>query len=269
MHRPGWAPEAIDIERPSVARMYDYFLGGSHNFAVDREAAHQVLAIMPEVPLRAQANRAFLRRAVRFLVDAGVRQFLDIGSGIPTVGNVHEIAQQVAPAARVVYVDTDPIAVAHSQELLAGDDQTSVIQEDLRAPDRIVANPVVRDLLDFREPVAVLLVAVLHFIPDSDQPHAAVASIRDALPPGSYLALSHANIEDIDAHDREAGERVYDRSDSTFVSRDTAEVARFFDGFTLVEPGLVWAPLWRPDPGSNTTGAEQSIMLSGMGRLGG
>lgn len=267
MHRPGWAPEAIDVERPSVARMYDYYLGGSHNFAVDREAVHQILAIMPDAPLRAQANRAFLRRAVRYLADAGVRQFLDIGSGIPTVGNVHEIAQQAAPTSRVVYVDVDPVAVAHSQELLAGDDRSTVIQEDLRRPDRILAHPVVQELLDLREPIAVLLVAVLHFVPDADRPHASVASLRDALPPGSHLVLSHANVESVDADDRAAGERIYDRSDGSFFSRETAEVARFFDGFTLVEPGLVWAPLWRPDPGSNTTGAAQSTMLAGVGRL--
>ncbi|MGH3679798.1 MAG: SAM-dependent methyltransferase [Natronosporangium sp.] len=268
MQRPGWAPAAIDLERPSVARMYDYFLGGSHNFAVDREAAHQILAIMPDVPLRAQANRAFLRRAVRYLLGAGVRQFLDIGSGIPTVGNVHEVAQQAAPDSRVVYVDVDPVAVAHSQELLAGDDRSAVIQEDLRRPDRILTHPVVRELLDLREPVAVLLVAVLHFVPDADAPHAAVAAIRDALAPGSYLALSHANVTAIDAGDLAAGQRVYDRSDGSFFSRPTGEVARFFDGFTLVEPGLVWVPRWRPDPGSNTTGAEQAIMLGGVARLG-
>jgi hypothetical protein len=268
MARPDWAPETIDIERPSAARMYDYFLGGSHNFAVDREAARQVIAVMPEVPLRAQANRAFLRRSVRFLVDAGVRQFLDIGSGIPTVGNVHEIAQQAAPESRVVYVDLDPIAVAHSQELLAGNDQAAVIQADLRDPAQIMDHSSVRGLLDFDRPIGALVVAVLHFMPDGYQPYQAVTTIREALPVGSYLALSHANIESVSADQQAAGQQVYQRSDSTFVSRSTAEVARFFDGFTLVEPGLVWVPLWRPDSPTSFQEAEQSVMLGGVGRLG-
>jgi hypothetical protein len=268
MARPDWAPETIDIERPSAARMYDYFLGGSHNFAIDREAARQVIAAMPEVPLRAQANRAFLRRSVRFLVDAGVRQFLDIGSGIPTVGNVHEIAQQAAPESRVVYVDRDPVAVAHSQELLAGDDRASVVQADLRDPAPITDHPTVRGLLDFDQPIGLLIVAVLHFMPDEYRPYRAVATIRDALPAGSYLALSHANVESVSAGQQVAGQQVYQRSDSTFVSRGTAEVARFFDGFTLVEPGLVWVPLWRPDSPTSFREAEHSVMLGGVGRLG-
>lgn len=266
MQLPDWAPETIDLDRPSAARIYDYLLGGSHNFAVDRDTARHLTALMPELSLRAQANRAFLRRSVRFLADAGIRQFLDLGSGIPTVGNVHEIAQRAAPDARVVYVDLDPVAVAHSRELLAGNDRATIIQEDLRAPERIVAHPEVRELLDFDRPIAVLIVAVLHFVPDEDGPFRAVATIRDALPPGSYLALTHADTSGIDPDQRAAGEQLYARSGSTFVSRGPAEVARFFTGFSLVEPGLVWVPRWRPDSASLGGDPQQSVMLGGVGR---
>jgi hypothetical protein len=265
MQRPDWVPDTIDIERPSAARMYDYFLGGSHNFAVDREAARQAIELMPDMPLWAQANRAFLRRAVRFLADAGVRQFLDIGSGIPTVGNVHEIAQRSAPGARVVYVDIDPIAVAHSRELLAGNDHARVVQEDLRRPETIINNPTVRDMLDFTRPIAVLIVAVLHFVGDDAEPYRLVAQLRDAVPAGSYLVLSHATADGVSAESRLAGEQVYRRSDTPFVSRGRAEVARFFDGFEMVEPGLVWAPLWRPDS-PPAVDSEKSAVFAGVGR---
>ena len=182
---------SIDVERPSQARIYDYLLGGSLNFAADREAARQLIAMVPDVPLVAQANRAFLRRGVDFLARAGVRQFLDIGSGIPTRGNVHEIARQVAPDARVVYVDIDPVAVTHSRQILAGDDRTTAIQEDARHPEHILDHPDVHRLLDLTRPVAVLLVSVLHFIADSDDPAGILARLRKAVAPGSYLVLSH------------------------------------------------------------------------------
>src|SRR2546421_865213 len=170
MERPDWAPETIDIERPSAARIYDYWLGGSHNFAVDREMARQVTSLVPETPLIMQANRAFLHRAARFLVESGIRQFLDIGSGIPTLGNVHEVVQKAIPDAPVVYVDIDPVAVTHSRHILAGNERVAVIQEDLRRPDRILAHPDATRLLDLDQPVALLLLAVLHFIPDDDDP---------------------------------------------------------------------------------------------------
>lgn len=266
MERPDWAPETIDLEQPSGARMYDYFLGGSHNFAVDREAAQKVIAAMPEVPLRAQANRAFLRRAVRFLMASGVRQFLDIGSGIPTVGNVHEVAQRLDPTSRVIYVDIDPIAVAHSQELLQDNPRALIIQEDLRNAEQLVAHPDVRGLLDFTEPIAVLMVAILHFLPDEAEPHRLVATIRDALPYGSYLVLTHGNLENVPEADQAPGHEVY-RRDTGFYSRSRADIARFFDGFELVPPGLVWAPEWRPDSPSPFADPADSAMLGGVGRL--
>ncbi|MGC5051839.1 SAM-dependent methyltransferase [Micromonospora sp. DT48] len=269
MQRPDWAPETIDVERPSVARMYDYYLGGSHNFAVDRAAAGAMMAAVPQAPLMAQANRAFLRRAVQFLTDAGIRQFLDIGSGIPTVGNVHEIAQRHAPESRVVYVDIDPVAVAHSREILAGDDRTAVVQEDLRNPDRILANPDVRALLDFDQPIAVLVVAVLHFVADDDRPDEVLRTLRSALAPGSYLVLSQASDDGRDETERAEAEEVYRRTDSPLWVRSRAELTGFFDGFELVEPGVVWVPQWRPETPESAEDAEQAVFLGGVGRLGG
>jgi hypothetical protein len=266
MERPDWAPEGIDIERPSAARIYDYWLGGSHNFAVDRETARQVTAIMPDTPLVMQANRAFLHRAVSYLVDAGVRQFLDIGSGIPTLGNVHEVAQKTAPDARVVYVDIDPVAVAHSQHILAGNDLATVVHEDLRHPDRILAHPDVRRLLDFDRPVAVLLLAVLHFIDDAGDPAALVARLRDAVVPGSYLVLSHGTTDGMPDEAARSME-VLRRTSTPPTSRSRAEVARLFAGFDLVGPGLVWAPQWRPEhPGDVGEHPERSVNYVGVGR---
>jgi SAM-dependent methyltransferase len=265
MQRPDWAPDSVDVERPSVARMYDFFLGGSHNFAVDREAARQVMAVAPEAPLVAQANRAFLRRAVRFLVDHGVRQFLDIGSGIPTVGNVHEIAQRFDPQSRVMYVDTDPVAVAHSRQLLASDDRAGVIEEDLRRPERIVHHPDVRKLLDFDQPIAVMIVAVMHFLPDHDDPVGILATMRDALAHGSYLVLSQASVE---GREEEAAgvKSVYRSAGNALHFRSRDQVVRLFEGFDLVPPGLVWLPHWRPEVPGQVEGAEQTV-LCGVGEL--
>ncbi|MGC4896901.1 SAM-dependent methyltransferase [Micromonospora sp. DT31] len=270
MQRPDWAPETIDIERPSVARMYDYYLGGSHNFAADRAAARAMVEAVPEAPLMAQANRAFLRRAVHHLAGLGIRQFLDIGSGIPTVGNVHEIVQRIDPRARVVYVDVDPVAVAHSQEILAGNEQAAVIREDLRAPAKILGHPDVTRLLDFTQPVAVMIVAVLHFIPDSDHPAEILRTLRAALAPGSHLVLSQA-CEDshADAGERAEAERVYRRTDNQLWVRDPAELTALFDGFDLVDPGVVWVPQWRPDSPGHAENAERAVFMGGVGRLGG
>ncbi|SCL16317.1 S-adenosyl methyltransferase [Micromonospora nigra] len=269
MQRPDWAPETIDVERPSVARMYDYYLGGSHNFAVDRAAAQAMMAAVPEAPLMAQANRAFLRRAVQFLVAAGVRQFLDIGSGIPTVGNVHEIAQRHAPDARVVYVDVDPVAVAHSREILAGDERTRIVQEDLRRPEHILAHPDVRGLLDFSQPVALLVVAVLHFVSDDDRPAELLRTLRGALAPGSFLVLSQASDDGRPADERADAEDVYRRTDNPLHIRGRAELTALFDGFDLVEPGVVWVPQWRPETPDSAEDAERAVFLGGVGRLGG
>jgi hypothetical protein len=264
--RPEWAPADIDLERPSTARVYDYHLGGFHNFAADRQAAEQIAAIMPELPLVMRANRSFLRRAVRVLVDAGIHQFLDLGSGIPTVGNVHEIAQQAAPGSRVIYVDVDPVAVAHAQALLSDNDDADVVRADLRDVDTVLAAPEVRRLIDFSQPVGVLMVAVLHFVPDRDDPAGIVARYRDAVPAGSYLVLSHAAASEGEQAPAGADEAsaAYNRSVSEFTRRTHAQVADLFAGFDLIDPGVVYVTQWHPE--TDGDGIPQLPQLVGIAR---
>jgi hypothetical protein len=249
MERPAWAPQGIDISVPSVSRIYDYYLGGSHNFEVDREAARRAMEFMPGLPTIMKANRAFMRRAVKFAVDEGVTQFLDIGSGIPTYGNVHEVAQNADPAARVLYIDHDPVAVAHSQAVLAGQQNAAIATADLRKPEQILNSSGAAELLDLDRPVALLLVAVLHFLEDEDEPYSAVAALRDALAPGSLIILTHASYDGIPVPPDQAGGAVavYKNIRNPLVMRTRDETARFFDGFDMVEPGLVAMPDWRPD----------------------
>jgi hypothetical protein len=250
LERVDRVPATVDLDRASAARMYDYFLGGSHNFAADRAAARGIEQIYPGMAGAARANRSFLRRAVRYLCAAGVDQFLDLGSGIPTVGNVHEIARHNNPRARVAYVDVEPVAVAHSIALLADDPLTVAVRADLRDPDAVLNAPEVRDLFDFSRPIGVLLAAALHFVPDTDNPHAAVARYLAAVASGSYLAISHGSLEGIPQDSVASGERVqavYQRTDSRLVLRPRTEIARFFTGLDLVDPGVVLLPEWRPD----------------------
>ncbi|MGW8354704.1 SAM-dependent methyltransferase [Streptomyces wedmorensis] len=249
MERPAWAPPGIDISVPSVSRMYDFYLGGSHNFEVDREAARKAMEFMPGLPKIMQANRAFMRRAVRYAVDNDVTQFLDIGSGIPTFGNVHEVARKADPAARVVYVDHDPVAVAHSRAVLEGDEAAAVVAADLRKPAEILYSPEVSRLLDLDRPVALLLVAVLHFLEDEDRPYEAVTELLGALAPGSLLVVTHASYEGIPLLEEEADGTVgvYRNIRNPLVMRSGDEIARFFEGTEMVEPGLVPMPLWRPE----------------------
>lgn len=249
MERPIWAPPEVDLDRPSPARIYDYMLGGSHNFACDRELANQLLSVAPEIGPTAHANRALLRRITRFLAHSGIRQFVDIGSGIPTVGNVHEIVQSIVPDARVVYVDTDPIAVAHSTAILNGVPHTAVLRADLRQPWGILESPTVQRMIDFSQPVALLLVAVLHFIPDEEGPQQAVATLREALAPGSFLAVSQNAPPDkeITAEGHQVLTR-YVRTASPIGLRNREQVTAFFGDWELVEPGVVPYARWRPDP---------------------
>ena len=262
--RPEWAPTSIDIERPSAARMYDYILGGSHNFAADRTLADQIIVAMPDMPLLAQANRAFLRRSVQLLADQGVRQFLDIGSGIPTRGNVHDIAEQAAPDSRTVYVDYDPVAVAHSRALLAGNERAGIIEADLRQPAMILGHPMVTDMLDLTRPVGLLLVAVLHFIGDQDNPHAIVKRLTESLPSGSCVAITHLTADERAEDVGEAQQLTAQAAGPSGTPRGYREVLRFFDGFELLEPGLTWAAEWRTEPASIT--ALRSILYAGVGR---
>ncbi|MGW1056595.1 SAM-dependent methyltransferase [Micromonospora rubida] len=248
--------------RPNVARMYDYYLGGCHNFAADRTAARQVLEIFPDTGVAAQTNRAFLRRAVRYAAERGVRQFLDIGAGLPTQGNVHEVVQSVAPDSRVVYVDYDEVAVAYARRLLGDATRTVVVRGDLRRPDELLTHPDVTASIDFSRPVAVLLVAVLHFVPDAEDPYAAVARLRDATAPGSQLLLSHLTLDGAPPLPAQRGRAVYQRSTAPLVPRTRADILRFFDGYDLVEPGLAWLADWRPD------GEPQDGVSHGYGGVG-
>lgn len=273
MERPAWAPPGIDISVPSVSRIYDYYLGGSHNFEVDRQAARRAMEFMPGLPKIMQANRAFMRRAVRHAVAEGITQFLDIGSGIPTFGNVHEIARAATPEARVVYVDHDPVAVAHSHAVLAGDDRADIVAADLRKPKEILDAPEVGRLLDLDRPVALLLVAVLHFLEDADDPYAAVAELRDALAPGSLLILTHASYEGIPLTQEVAAGTVgvYRDIRNPLVMRTREQIAGFFDGFELLEPGLVSMPDWRPDRSEGAEDGEvpeDPYAFSGFGGVG-
>lgn len=268
MERPAWAPEAVDIDRPSPARIYDYHLGGGHNFAVDREVAEKIAALMPELPLIMRANRAFLLRAVRVLVEAGIRQFLDLGSGIPTIGNVHEIAQGADPAARVVYVDSDPVAVAHSRALLSGNDNTGVVHADLRDVRAVLEAPEVARLIDLARPVGVLMVAVLHFVPDRDDPAGIVAAYRDAVPSGSCLVLSHGAASE-DSHAPVGSSealKTYSRGVTETTLRTRAEVTAMFDGFELVDPDVVYVTRWRPWPTPDGSEPAPLAQLVGVGR---
>jgi SAM-dependent methyltransferase len=251
MVRPAWAPQDIDLDRPSGARVYDYFLGGAHNFAVDRELAEAIASMTPDIGDTMRANRSFLRRVVRYLVGQGITQFLDIGSGIPTLGNVHEVAQEASPDARVVYVDIDPIAVEQSRSLLDGNPYARVVQGDLREPEAVLTHPEVAGLLDFSRPVAVLTVAVFHFVPDSANPAGIVERLGHAMVPGSYLVLSHAGPDESPEGRaaQETARKLYERTPTPLVVRYPDEIAEMVgDGFEIVEPGVVAATDWHPDP---------------------
>jgi S-adenosyl methyltransferase len=238
----------FDTSKPNIARMNDYFLGGKDNFAADRRAAEQLLALAPELKTLATENRRFLGRAVRYLAEQGVRQFFDIGSGLPTRQNTHEVARAVIPGARVVYVDSDPVVISHSRAILACDELTAVVEGDILHPEEIVADCHVRRIVDFDEPMAIMLFGALHFIPHCDDPHRSVAWLRDAIPAGSYLALSHAVFDGRPQAARPIEEIYRDilESRGAHGSRTTDDVRRFFDGFELVDPGLVGVRRWRP-----------------------
>jgi len=247
--------------------MSHHYLGGRETFQADRDAAERSLAALPQLRASVFATRAFTRRAVRFLAgEAGVAQFLELGVGLPASDAVHEVAHEVNPAARVAYVDYDPVVVSHGNALLARPGLCIVLQADLRDPARLLALPELRAHIDFSLPVAVLLVSVLHFVADEDRPHEIIATIRDAVAPGSYLVLSHVSLDLIE--DKTAAQRMlaaYDKSSAPLWPRTRDQVKRFFDGFDLVEPGLVTKPQWRPVPGE-PAGDELDIGWCGVGR---
>jgi hypothetical protein len=249
-------PPPFDTSVANQARIYDYLLGGKDNYAADRAAVDAVLEVAPEMGFAARANRAFLGRVVRYLAaQAGIRQFLDIGTGIPTAGNTHQVAQAVAPESRVVYVDYDPIVLAHARALLTSHEAgaTEYIDADLRDTGAILSQAA--RLLDFSQPVAVTMLMILHVIPDSDDPQALVAKVMDALPAGSYLAVSHLGSDLLDQEARQGFDNIIRRSaQQQYIGRSRAEMLRFFTGLDLVDPGLVRVEEWNPDPDPSETG---------------
>ncbi|WP_221327194.1 SAM-dependent methyltransferase [Actinoplanes sp. L3-i22] len=259
---------SIDPNRPSSARVYDVFLGGTHNFAVDRSVAARIMEIVPEMTALARANRAFLHRVVRWALAHGIRQFIDLGSGIPTEGNVHEVALAADPAARVVYVDVDPTAVLYAHRLLGDDPRTVVVQGDLRDPASVLSDPALRSVIDLGRPVGILMFAVLHFVPDGPVLDATLRGYREAVAPGSLLALSHAS----GGLDPEAMTRVadlYSRTGTPFVPRGEERFTALFEGWELIEPGVVRGPGWHPaGPAEPISDPGASLMLAGVGRRG-
>ncbi len=264
MAESGIPASQIDTSRPHPARMYDYWLGGRDNYEVDRYAAEQMLAGAPVIRASVVANRAFMRRAVHTLTaEHGIRQIIDIGTGIPTSPNTHEVAQSVAPEARVAYVDNDPIVGVHANARLRGTGATGFVLGDVRETRELLRHPMISTLIDFEQPVAVLLVAVLHFITDAEQPERIVAQLRDAVAPGSFLVLSHGTMDQVEEDYEEAG-RVYQNSTATLNLRSRKRIEALFEGFDLLEPGVVSVADWRPeqpDPDAYRLG-----VLGGVGR---
>jgi hypothetical protein len=241
-----WWAHGVDVTKPSPARVYDVHLGGSHHFQVDRDLAERAASIMPSLPAVLRANRAFLRRVVLYLVEHGVTQFLDLGAGIPTVGNVHETAQRANPLCRVAYVDNDAVAVAHSNAILRGNSRATAVRADLRDVDAVLDHAEVRALLDFDQPIVALFIAVLHFIPDSDRPAEIVARYVRRLASGSFVAIAQAGKDNVPENNKEAA-ALYSERVGGFFLRSTDEIGAMFGDLPLVEPGLVEITNWRPD----------------------
>jgi O-methyltransferase involved in polyketide biosynthesis len=251
---PAFVPEGVDLERPNVARIYDWFLGGTANWAIDREFGQRAVETFPMIKTVAKVSREFLGRGVGYLARNGITQFLDLGSGVPTVGNVHEVADSINPGSRCVYVDIEPVAVAHSQILLERDGDTNrhaVIHGDLRNPAQIWAQAMDTGVLDPRQPIGLIMVGVLYFLAEEPSTHEVVAAYRDLLPSGSYLLASHLTDDGV-PKEGEDGSRdkiheQYKQSSTPFTYRTRDDFTRFFDGFELVEPGVVWVPEWHPE----------------------
>lgn len=257
-----WAPTGIDVTKPSIARVYDAVLGGKDNFPVDRVIAEQSQEIVPEIGDVARYNRDILGRAVRFMASSGIRQFLDLGSGLPTVQNTHQVAQSVTPDARVVYVDIDPIVLAHGRALLAENEFTTVVTADLRDPKTVLNLPQVRKFIDFDEPVGLMLVGVIHHLGDDEDPDGIVRTYLEALPRGSHFLLTHFCASSPDALELE-GALLTSLGTGRF--RTLEEITAYFDGLDLLDPGVVYLPEWRPDePVEEPLTVGQRLMAGGL-----
>jgi hypothetical protein len=260
---PDWPVPFLGTQAPNVARIYDYLLGGKDNFEADRAAAETLIRLIPDGLTACRENRRFVRRAVRYLAAHGIRQFIDIGPGLPTQGNVHEVAQECAPDARVVYADYDPVVVAHAQALLAKPAGVAAISGDLRRPGEILQDPELRTLISVDRPFAVLATAVLHFIGDDEDPYAITRTLSDAMPSGSYLVITHITADDIAADAGRKAQAVYARATAQAHPRSRDAVTRFFDGLELADPGVVSVSAWRPELGC---GKGRTLMYAGVGR---
>ncbi|SEH00717.1 S-adenosyl methyltransferase [Nonomuraea solani] len=262
----------IDTSKPSVSRVYDYMLGGKDNYEIDRQVAAAALAIAPDAPQAAQANREFLRRTVRYLTaEAGIRQFLDIGSGLPTQGNVHEIAQSVNPGTHVVYVDHDPIVLVHGRALLAVDETTAIVNADAREPEEILGDPKTRALIDFDEPVGLLMFGILHHLSDDEDPGSVLRRLVAPLASGSHVVISHFHNpgEAMPEVSQQAytAEKVFNEHLGTGRWRTREEILAYFDGLELLEPGVVPLPEWRADSADHATpGITYHTFVGGVGR---
>jgi hypothetical protein len=260
-----WVPTSVDLEKASAARMYDYLLGGNHNFAVDREFVEQLMQIQPEVKRFALMNRSFMRRAVLYMIDQGIRQFLDLGSGIPTVGNVHEIVQEVDPTSRVVYVDNEHVAVAHSQLILEKNENAAMVHADIAKPLLVLQDPVTRQLLDFDQPIGMLAITIGHYVLEEHDPIGVFAAYRDAVAPGSYLALTHLT-DDFSAQSNLT--EAMKKSQNRIAARTRSDVEVLFGDFELVEPGLVTTSAWRPERAADVRPEVEDGLYAGVARKG-
>ena len=261
---PNWIPPGLDLDRASAARMYDFYLGGSHHLAVDRDKANEVLAVLPQARTFALQNRAFLRRAVQYCLGQGIRQFLDLGAGLPTVGNVHETAQAQIPDARVVYVDNDPVAVAHGELLLEHNPYATYVDGDIAYPNEVLKAVDKTKLLDFSQPLMVLICAVLHFVPDTKRPARIVQRYSDALAAGSYLALTHATASDYPEQLADVVE-IYQQTQNQAHLRSRSQITAMLDSFEhLVRPGLVYTPEWQPEHGINLGNPAESLAFAAL-----
>jgi hypothetical protein len=258
----------VYVDLPSAARIYDYALGGAHNFAADRAAAEALFRAVPDGREVARSNRTFLQRAVRYCSGQGIRQFLDLGSGIPTVGNVHEIAHQLDPQSRVVYVDNEPVAVETTRRMLEGVDNAAIVEADVRDAEAVLSAPETRRLLDFGQPIGLMMAAVLHYVSVEDDVNALVARYVSALVPGSFLVVSHTT-EDPRPEVQAAIKKIFAETATPVTHRSRAQVASLFTGLELVEPGVVWTPEWRPVDGSEPLCAmpQRSATFAAVGRV--
>ena len=262
----GWIPPAVvDTKTPNVGRMYDFYLGGKDNIEADRQAALQVAEAVPNIARLARENRAFLGRAVRFMIGAGIDQFIDIGTGLPTQGHVHQVTGEVCPRARVVYVDNEPVVLAHARALIPPNGRTAVVEADMREPEAIIGHPATRELIDFSRPVGVLLVAMLHFATDADDPASIVGAFTSRMASGSAVAISHVTRDGPPVDALAEAEAVYRETSAPVSFRSREQIVRMFAGLEVVVPGVVYVPDWRPDGPCGEAGERSRWLLGGVG----